>query len=63
VIFLLLGVVLLAAAIAAFYEYGALVRHWWPTITYEVRLGERQYPIIYAPILFALGALAGHFWQ
>ena len=62
-IFLLLAVFLIAAAIAAVYEYAALRHHPWPTITAEVRRGERRFPVLYAPVFFAVGLLLGHFWQ
>ena len=63
-IWLLLAVVLAAAAFAALYEWAALKLGLFPPITQEVRLGERRFPVIYYPIVFFIGVLFGHlFWQ
>jgi hypothetical protein len=63
-IWFLLAVFLGACTLAALYEWAALKLHLFPSITQEVRQGARTYPLLYAPVLFFLGALFGHlFWQ
>lgn len=61
-IWLLLAVILAAASFAMLYEWGAMRLHLYPSITQEVRHGERTHPIIYAPVFFLAGLLLGHFW-